>query len=244
MDSGCVWPHASFRTQHRRAYPTWTPAALPVTEKDRNLSYTLSELIAGLPSQQIPRQAAMREAAWTRASFRAADRRGRTAPWEPVGVVISDATGNVWTPRTSFTQRKSGGAQLYFIGVPWAGESAWKLQVEFARTGGFSGAELWTVQGLRVPVIGGHTSVPTSATVNGITVGTSLFVPPQTATRRRVEERRAARYAVPHPGFGSNRQSRNRIWRSGSGKPTTDARSGYQRAGRGVPHLGACPDAY
>src|SRR5436190_1755828 len=65
--------------------------------------------------------------------------------WRVQKLTISDATGNRWSPylesvNQNFDRATNGMAE--FFGALWPGENAWKFDVEFVRTAGFSADEL------------------------------------------------------------------------------------------------------
>ena len=62
-----------------------------------------------------------------------------TNTWRPIGVEISDATGNDWTPFPYKTQAEHEGDLDYFVfdGALWPGEAAWKMRFEFSRVADF-----------------------------------------------------------------------------------------------------------
>jgi len=71
---------------------------------------------------------------------------GKTAAnWHPVQMEISDATGNHITGPCNSHRERDEEVTFYQWSL-WPDEPAWKLRVEFSRTSGFNGDELWTVQ--------------------------------------------------------------------------------------------------
>ena len=140
---------------------------MPVTKRDGDLEFMLTDLTTGLTPKDVAADSRReltttygslvsrsRESSWTRASFRITRGGKPETAWEPVGVSLSDATGNAFTAYFRAPFRDGDRARLYFGGTLWPDEPAWKLKVTFARAHGFAPAELWTVPGIPVPEAG------------------------------------------------------------------------------------------
>jgi hypothetical protein len=125
--------------------PAWTPEPLPISKQEGDLAFTLTGLTTGI-SPGDPASAAAGDRTWTRATFRVS-RNGQPGPeWEPVGLTVSDATGNRFEPPALLQRRADGESHLSFLGLLWAEEPTWKLQVRFAPTALLPPEQLWTVR--------------------------------------------------------------------------------------------------
>jgi hypothetical protein len=132
-----------------------------VTIRDGDLDFTLAELATGLRAGDLPRP--VDPGAWTRAAFRVTRNSRPAREWEPVDVMLSDATGNRWSPPDTFVEPKGDEKRFFFGGTLCPDEPAWKLRVRFARVSGFAPEELWTVRDLAVPEPGFGESAPVTA---------------------------------------------------------------------------------
>ncbi len=134
-------------------YPVWRPEAFPIHRRTDDFSCTLTSLVTGLGDIESNERAVPGVPPLTRATFRM--RRGTlaTREWEPVGVTLSDATGNVLSFEDEALIRRGNEQSLYFRGALSLREAAWKLRVELSRTAtaSFSPEESWTVRGVAVP---------------------------------------------------------------------------------------------
>src|SRR5439155_3467938 len=140
-------------------HPTWHGVKLPSTKRDGELSVSLTRLTVGsIRPGWLP--VTLRGVPWTNASFRISEKGKPTGDWAPVGMTISDATGNILVPPGMWHQQGEGRARFSFYGRRLPEEQAWKLRVEFARTAHFAPADLWTVRGLAVR--GGRVTAATS----------------------------------------------------------------------------------
>jgi hypothetical protein len=168
---GSPWVTAAsftLRNPARGPFPRWTATPLPATVRQGDLAFTLTDLTTDLDASDLPK--AVREGDWTRAGFRAT-RGGKPAPeWQPVDVMLSDATGNAWMPPDRFLDRRAAETRLLFGGRLCPAEPAWKLRVRFARRSGFAPEELWTVR--YAPVVGYDETprTPIAAKRQGITL--------------------------------------------------------------------------
>ena len=120
-------------------HPTWTAEPYPITKREGDLAFTLLELYGGM-------------ALWAKASFSIAQNGSPTIGWEPVEIIVSDATGNTYTIGIGRHFSYGRDDRISFRGLcPY--ETAWKLRVEFSRTAdsSFSADQLWTVRGVAVP---------------------------------------------------------------------------------------------
>jgi hypothetical protein len=169
---GGSWsPAAEFLFSNPRPgpYPTWQPQPLPATARQGAVAFTLTRLRTGVDvtGSEDPPSAVE---AWTEAYFRVTEKGQPTAAWEPVDVVVSDATGNTWKPPVCLHEWKDGEARLFFRGALWQGERAWKLRVEFMPTAGRNPSALWAIRGASVPPSGLFTGSSARAVRNGTTL--------------------------------------------------------------------------
>ena len=88
----------------RRVYPTWTPAPLPATRSADGLVVILTKLESG----RVAPDGSARH--WARVELQVRENGRPTDRWEPVGAVLSDATGNVLAPLAPLRSRVPGNA--------------------------------------------------------------------------------------------------------------------------------------
>jgi len=135
------------RNPARGSFSAWTPAALPVTQDDEDLSVTLTKLVAGadMPYQRNQDDANDAMNKGVQATFQV-QRNGKTVTdWQPVSIITSDATGNSvngWVNQNNWQDNND--AVVYQYGL-WATEPAWKLRCEFSQQADFAANELWSV---------------------------------------------------------------------------------------------------
>jgi hypothetical protein len=161
---GYHYPVAEFAVPNpvRGPYPAWTPSPLPITRQQDALAFTLTELATG---REAPRRlwAWWGDRFWTHAAFRIQENGRPTDRWEPVGITLADATGNVLYTRNLQVPvplgryRQDGATHLRVLGNLPPDEAAWKLRAEFVPTRGFAPAELWTMHDIAVPKGDGET---------------------------------------------------------------------------------------
>jgi hypothetical protein len=165
-------------------YPQWQAEFWPVTKADGDLSVTLSQFQSGVT--QPPggfRLGAELSPRATRMVFGFAQK-GRPADnWRVQKLVISDATGNHWSPWLDSSDLGSSGATngtVEFLGALWPGESAWKLAVEVVRSGEFGPEELWEAPPISLPGPGLLTDLTNSWAHDGVMVRLAGLSSPNT----------------------------------------------------------------
>jgi hypothetical protein len=147
------WVHAfewTVRNPTPGPHPVWQPHPLPLTARTGDLKVTLTGLTGGVKLAD--------RGGWpaggrvlTRATFQVA-RGGRPAnEWEPVGIQVSDASGNTWSSLGFPPPESRASKRIAIEGAPWRDEPAWKLRVEMARVTSFTPEELLTFRNLPVP---------------------------------------------------------------------------------------------
>jgi hypothetical protein len=150
-------------------HPTWKPQPLPVTVRQGDTAFILTRFRTGVDGAGGPDPPSEVEA-WTEATFRVTEKGKPTTAWEPVDVVVSDATGNTWKPPVCLYEWKDGEARLFFRGALWRSEPAWKLKVEFVPAAGEDESSLWTVRGAPVPAAGVFARSDARDARNGVTL--------------------------------------------------------------------------
>jgi hypothetical protein len=136
-----------------KTFPRWTAESLPDLQSDGDLDVTLTQLAADAPSPYnrgngIPKNDPINKTVQLAFDLR---QKGQSATnWQPVSVETSDATGNNvkgWINRNY----RNGQSEGYFYqpGL-WPNEPAWKVRLEFSRSGGFDAGELWSVTNIPV----------------------------------------------------------------------------------------------
>ena len=187
QNSDGSWTNASeftIRNPAYAAYPRWTPEPWPSTKSAGDLAVTLREFQSGGRMSghggQGNEQTAARK---TRLVFAFANEGRSVENWRVQKLTISDATGNRWFPYLDFVKQEfdwTTNGTVEFFGALWPGENAWRLDVEFVRTGGFSPDELWDVPPIRLPAPGLLTDLTNSWHHDGVTVQLVALASPTT----------------------------------------------------------------
>jgi hypothetical protein len=164
-----------------RNHSQWTPEPWPVTRSDGDLEVTLREFQAGAPfdfrgkagdEKTAPRQ--------THAGFELRQAGQSATNWTIQKITISDASGNRWSPFLGYGLGSVTNGILEFAGALWPGENAWKLDVEFVRTSGFTPDELWESPSIPIPTAGVATNFNARFQHDGATVELVGLASPQT----------------------------------------------------------------
>jgi hypothetical protein len=148
-------------------HPAWQPSPLPITVRQGDTAFTLTRLRTGLDETGSADPPSAVET-WTEATFRVTEKGKPSTAWEPVDLVISDATGNTWKPPVCLHEWRDGEARLFFRSALWQSERAWKLKVEFMPADSGDSSALWTVAGASVPPPGLFARSVTRAVRNGV----------------------------------------------------------------------------
>lgn len=186
-DSRINWVKAGEFTIRNPApgyYPQWSAEPWPATKADGDLSVTLKEFQSSVTtSDGYLRLNAAMDPRKTRVVLSFAQG-GRPADnWRAQKAVISDATGNRWSPGLAFVKQdfnRATNGPCEFIGALWPGENAWKLDVEFVRTSGFAADEIWESPPIPIPTAGVDTNLGASFQHDGATVELVGLAAPQT----------------------------------------------------------------
>ncbi len=140
----------------RGPFPKWTPEPLPDTQSSGDLDVTLTRLVYGAHSFGNYNLGSVEKTRYdplnkkVLAAFRTMQNGAVVWNWRPVRIETSDATGNqAYNNGSNYTRGNDEATVTYQWGL-WPDEPAWKLRVEMARTSGFGGDELWTVQNIPV----------------------------------------------------------------------------------------------
>ncbi len=170
----------------RGPFPAWQPEPLPQTRTNGPFEFTLTRLVSGCDSRDRRSKATNLADCATLAGFRVS-RQGVPDPdWSPVNLWAWDATGNSAASSSwSSTQEKDEAIMCYQWGL-WPDEPAWKLRVEFSRSGGFAREELWTVVDIPFSTnVPNYTAAPAEAFATTHLSGSvlRLFPPCQPAYR-------------------------------------------------------------
>ncbi len=138
-----------------REFRQWIPEPRPAIRLDGPLAVTLEEFstalkamppVAAGPASAPASKNAPRK---TRARFSFRWNGAGSSNWRIQTLVISDATGNEWSPgwgpgpSVGFNWTSNGVVE--FLGRLWPGENAWELHVEAVPTSGFTASDLWEV---------------------------------------------------------------------------------------------------
>jgi hypothetical protein len=122
-------------------HPTWNPQSMPVNFKDLSFEFSLQKFSADQSNSR------------TVCGFRVREGGRITLTWQPIGLEVSDATGNHWRPWLDSRLASVDGdvTTLGFFGALWPGEDAWKLRVEFKRLGEFPQEERLLLEDIPLP---------------------------------------------------------------------------------------------
>jgi hypothetical protein len=142
-DGVTPWGEFQVRNPAHGPYPIWRAGSLPQTRREGPLAFSLTRLTTGpIPNGRgIGTQVAVRVTEHGRAAQR----------WEPVGITLSDATGNLLVAPSWGPTFVNGSAQLQFPEILPLSEAAWKVRAEFVPARDFSADDLLTVPGLAIP---------------------------------------------------------------------------------------------
>lgn len=134
---------------------TWTAETLPATRRTNQLEISLTKLETGLTGQETGHGPAGEGAkSFSRATFKLKENGAPTENWSLCGISSSNAAGE-FRPGGSYSSRwQRGEHKVDFEGGLWLEEPAWKINVDFARTGDFPSDELWSIKGVTVPLTG------------------------------------------------------------------------------------------
>jgi hypothetical protein len=114
------------------SHPTWTSKPLPIVVKDDELDVSLVKFRSYQPGAAAFTKIGIYPR--TQCTFRVREDGHDSISWRPVGIEISDATGNHWR---GWEWRLDGANDheipFGFFGALWPQEDAWKLRVEFRR---------------------------------------------------------------------------------------------------------------
>ncbi len=135
--------------------PSRTADAFPVTRQTNGLEISLTKLETGLTGKETGHGPAGEGAkSFSRATFIIRENNVPTDKWSLCGIRASNAAGETRAAGSYGSRWERGEHQVDFEGALWLEEAAWKLEAEFARTGGFPADELWPVGGVSVPKSG------------------------------------------------------------------------------------------
>ncbi len=160
----------------RGPHPQWTPRSLPVSVIDDELEFNLVKF----RSYQSGAATFTKEGVYprTQCAFHVRERGRDSTAWRPVSLEISDATGNHWRPWLDSRLEGVEGIEVMagFLGALWPGEDAWKLKVEFRRTGEFPENELLRIDHLPIPGAEEILRPQTAYEANGATVEVAALI--------------------------------------------------------------------
>jgi hypothetical protein len=187
-------------------YPIWHAGSLPQTQREGPLAFSLIHLTTG----NLPYGRGI----GTQALFRVSVDGRPTQSWVPVGIILSDATGNLLVPSGLQRAFVNGGVQLQFPGYLPKSEAAWKARAEFVPAGGFATGDLLMVRSLGIP--GG--SLPSATTFwvtrDGVRqrLEVKLFSAPQWLKGRLLVQVQAAPVDGVRIGLVRATDERGRTW--------------------------------
>ncbi len=134
-------------TPPRKTYPVWQPGPLPVRRVDGNVEFTLTRLAA---EKEIWTSRGF-STPYNRLAFRIAENGQPTTNWQLVRITASDAVGNRNIYNVASYPDREGQEVWTGSSLLWPDESAWRLNLAFARRGDFAADELWIIRDIPVP---------------------------------------------------------------------------------------------
>jgi hypothetical protein len=151
-------------------HPVWTPDPLPITRREGEWEFTLTELaFEEKPAPMRPRWPGER-ANWsrTRIGLRVTHGGHVSDVWQAVSVSLADATGNLLPMRSLSQTGKEGRKAFVLLGGLSPAEPSWKVRAEFRRRDTPGPTETWSVHGVELPAPGRVTGTDQSATRHGV----------------------------------------------------------------------------
>jgi hypothetical protein len=146
-------------------YPVWQPAPGSARIAGESVEVTLRRFRTGIWEPAFQSRATELDL-----EFREA---GRPAAreWQVLDLTLADATGNRWeTFGGGVSQLDPAHLRLSNTGVDLPAESAHRVRVTLARSGGFRSSDLWRLRGLRLSVDGRPMTLNRSTTLHGFRV--------------------------------------------------------------------------
>ena len=154
-----------------REYPAWEGSAPPITRTNGDWEFTFLRFVTGepIPAKLKPSRGYL--APWTHGAFRITRKGEMSELWQVAGVEVRDATGNFFQHTFLTAGPPINPVAFGCNSMLWPGETGWKLEVEFARTGEFTPEDLWAVKGVPVPELNIRTTSELHRTIHGVTIG-------------------------------------------------------------------------
>jgi hypothetical protein len=151
----------------RKRLPAWESRPLPQTNRLGELNIVLSELV--LDRKPVVTRNA-RYSPEIIFKFLVFEEEVPSSDWECGGIVLRDATGNVWDRKRSLGRSRTvkGTLRPVIQGVFAPNESAWNIEAEFYRSYNFSPGEIWEVNGLAVTGSPPQLLTNVTAHINGV----------------------------------------------------------------------------
>jgi hypothetical protein len=161
--------------------------------------YSLTRLVTGVSWQDRTRSPRKDETWASVVGFRIVEQ-GQPAPWEPVGIAVTDGKGKKWNWAGGGCEHEGEEALFLFLLDPVEGQlgrnetrpdnTQWKLRVEFSQKRDFALADLWTVRNVPVPKKGQKVDFRTfaSTVLHGMKVELGQIVPPGESIGETVEQ--------------------------------------------------------
>lgn len=148
-------------------YPTWVPEALPVRKQVGDLELLLERFDTGFSTKvdgytmgpQTRLTVRLRELGTPAAGW-----------WDVEKVALRDATGNRWEKGESSRTLSGERARVEIYPQLLPDESAYRVQVELARTDRFPPGEVGTFTGLRIPAAGKVVRISRRVKLQGCTL--------------------------------------------------------------------------
>jgi hypothetical protein len=131
-------------------FPQWIPRPLPQAVTSGDSTFVLQKFLTGVKGQKGLPVMEDPESGGTSLQFQVHETGKAWHGWRPVVADLVNATGDTFEKATgSFGNALPGG-----LFSPWSvgtEEAAWKIGVHFTRTTGFTPAETWSFNDIRLP---------------------------------------------------------------------------------------------
>jgi hypothetical protein len=134
-----------------QAFPQWQPKPLPQAVRAGDVTFLLKRFRVGvpLPEQWNPWQE--RDVPATALQFEARSQNALASRWQPLSIDFSNATGDRWDDHRWNVSSEAGA--FWLPASLGREENAWKVDVRFGQTRGFTQDEKWVFRDLPLPPV-------------------------------------------------------------------------------------------
>ncbi|MCX6902899.1 MAG: hypothetical protein NTW03_05375 [Verrucomicrobia bacterium] len=155
------------RNPHRvKEAPSWTPHALPATNRNDDFEVILRELETGIPLTRLKEsELCTRVVVWLR------DTGSHASRWHLKELVAEDATGNRLRLHATATTQRVRDEGLYEFSPPLWPSETYRLRMEVVQTPALLlTSEIWTITNLALPTNGTSVTQALTAVIDGLPV--------------------------------------------------------------------------